>query len=235
MFPTEQAAREVGRQGRNVRLRHIPCNTGSAMSSDDTLEYAYASRRMSSESAYSSTGVPRVVTIITARRAEDLSFVGMQKSFREAIEFENIFSPADAIACVRDAFGLNVSEASRIFLVERPTIYLWSNSKDMSTVRVQNRERIKQLVSLARRWKSWGRLPAGSNEAYLLGGTVTLLDLLSARVIEEKKVHEAHLQLTQLIGQLKQLEHEKAKAALKGLRASFKRMGDERESRKKGL
>ena len=235
MFVSEQAAREGARRNGNSYFQNMPCNTGSAISSGDLNEYAYTTRRMALARSYSSTGMHYAMTVIAIRSGESVSFGDIENPLYGALSLDNILSPADAISYVRDVFGLNVSQAARVFQVERPTIYLWSNSKDMSTVRQQNRERIKQLFSIAKKWLSWGKLPVGSNEALLFQGTETLLDLLSASPIEVNKMHEAHDQLKQLVAQLKLHEYEKAKAALRGLKAGFKRMNDQLESRKKGL
>jgi len=133
-------------------------------------------------------------------------------------------SPSAMLAEVRDAFGLNVTQAARVFHVERPTIYLWMTQEDSVRLRPQKRARMEHLYRLAQEWKTLGRLPNNALEA-VFEKSPTLLALLSADVLNVSVILAHHHKLEASRGSLKAEQRQKAREAAKALGQAVSSIG----------
>lgn len=87
----------------------------------------------------------------------------------------------DAIASIRDVFGLNTKELAQVCLVARPTIYNWS---DGSPVKAENRARVAEIHSLAQKWMHLNGCALGSLTREPLNEGFSLLDLLTQQDLD---------------------------------------------------
>jgi hypothetical protein len=197
-------------------------NTGSSISAPDAPTYAFAILKLNIPGSHNTSTSASVVMATKLDRVLPLHTVE-QAPLR----------PSDIVAFVRRVFGLNVSEAAQVFGVRRPTIYLWSGLQDMGLVRQGNQVRMKYLYSLARKWEELGPLPVGSLGAVLPDFGATLLELLSADVINRTQLLQAHDRLTAMGSAFRLQEHEKAMEAVRGLKGAFSAMAANQGVRKK--
>jgi hypothetical protein len=123
-------------------------------------------------------------------------------------------SPEIMIGTVRDVFGLNVTQASRVFRVERPTVYLWSSMNTSSKIKGQNLERMKALYMLAVECKRNGMLTKDALQ-WPLADSTTFLDKISEEEIDAAKL----IPVWKLIGSVKEqlLETRKARGRAFGM------------------
>jgi len=196
--------------------------TGSSMRVPDLPAYAFAVLSLNIPGSFhSSTSAASIVTIRSARFPE---FHTVERA---------PLMPKDIVAFVRRVFGLNVSDAARAFAVQRPTIYLWSSSDDMSLVRPHNRARMRQLYQLAWEWNKRERLANDALSAVLPETNSTLLDLLSATEIDEGAVIRAYNGLFSMRPTSRREEHRNAAGVLRNLKGAFAAMDANQAARKK--
>lgn len=197
-------------------------NTGSSISAPDAQTYAFAILKLNIPGLHNTSTSASVVMATKLERA--LPFQSVEQA---------PLRPSDIVAFVRRIFGLNISEAAQVFSVRRPTIYLWSSLQDMGLVRQGNQVRMKQLYALAKKWEELGPLPVGSLGAMLPDSGRTLLELLSADVINRTQLLQAHDRLIAMSSAFRLQEHEKAMEAIRGLKGAFAAMATNQGARKK--
>lgn len=85
---------------------------------------------------------------------------------------------ADAVAEIRVALSLQVKELARVVRVERPTVYAWLRGE--ARPQPANRNRIAELLDIARRWNAMSNRPLGAPVRGAMNSRgQTLVDLLA--------------------------------------------------------
>jgi len=102
---------------------------------------------------------------------------------------------ADLIARVRAHLSLNTTELARTLLTERASIYNWM--KGNNTPRPENRQRLTMLANFARTWTRLCHEPLQDLKHAIIEGDSTLIDLLSARDLNENQIKRALTQLAE--------------------------------------
>jgi hypothetical protein len=206
---------QLGNAGRRTLFAN---NTGSSISAADATAYVYVTSGLNLHA-------PTGVTVVIATKIE--------RALLPELVAEVPLRPLDIVAFIRRVFGLNASEAALVFRVQRPTIYLWQNLQDMGPVRQSNQIRMKSLYVLAKKWEQLGPLPIGSLGALLPESGSTLLDLLSADIINSNKILQAHDRLATMGDTFRRQEHEKAVEAVHNLKGAFSAMAANQSDRRK--
>lgn len=145
-----------------------------------------------------------------------------------------IVTPSEMLNIVRDTFMLNVSDASRVFRVSRPTIYQWGNLTEIGQVRARHdRERLKELYRLSLEWSKRGKL-TGRWASQVLRIGQSVIDLLSAEKIDHQVILDAHAQLRAASESLRQAELLRSSNAVKAMGSAFDRLATNEAERKRG-
>jgi transcriptional regulator with XRE-family HTH domain len=93
-------------------------------------------------------------------------------------------STADLLVRIRAHLSLNTSELARTLGVERPTIYAWMRNAQIP--RAEHRARLMTIGRLARFWTERHNEPAGKWRYAIVEENLTLVDVLSAPLLDEK-------------------------------------------------
>jgi hypothetical protein len=97
-----------------------------------------------------------------------------------------IRSVSEQISFIRSYLSLNISEASKIFGVQRPSIYAWISGQ--SSPSNANQERINLLYDLALDWKNKSNLPIGELRKLPVISNKSITDLLLQDDIDKASV-----------------------------------------------
>lgn len=97
-----------------------------------------------------------------------------------------IRSVSEQIAFIRSYLSLNISEASRIFGVQRPSIYAWISGE--SSPSDANQKRINLLYDLALNWKNKNNSPIGELRRLPLASNKSITDLLLQEDIDKDSI-----------------------------------------------
>lgn len=97
-------------------------------------------------------------------------------------------SLAERVSAIKAAFGLTTSQLAQVLQVQRQTIYDWVDEESPRQLNGQNRERLAAMQRLAIQWNALCQWPAGKGmTTYAVDGD-TLLDVLSADVLDEARL-----------------------------------------------
>lgn len=152
------------------------------------------------------------------------------------VQVSPVLTPTEMLNTVRDVFTLNVTDAARVFLVTRPTIYQWASLDDISQIRARSiLKRMKELYGLAIKWKSLGSLTGRWASMPLRDcHGQSVVDLLTADQIDHQAVLGAHAQLKAASAHLRQAEIDRSVKAVKALEGAFTRMDELLQGRERG-
>ena len=96
-------------------------------------------------------------------------------------------SLTERVSEIKAAFGLTISQLAQVLQVQRQTIYDWMDEESPRQLQEQKRDRLAAIQRLAIQWNALCQWPAGKGVAtYSVDGD-TLLDLLSADVLDEAR------------------------------------------------
>jgi len=104
----------------------------------------------------------------------------------------------DALALIRSALSLNVSEAAQVLLVERPTIYGWASGRVSPNPR--HASRIGSVLAVAKEWRRLSAQPMGKLIRLDMEGRTPLVELLKAQTIDTDTVWVRLRQIARLSG-----------------------------------
>lgn len=97
-------------------------------------------------------------------------------------------SLAERVSEIKAAFGLTISQLAQVLQVQRQTIYDWIDEDNPPQVQGKKGERLAAIQRLAVQWNALCQWPAGKGVAtYSVDGD-TLLDVLSADVLDEARL-----------------------------------------------
>jgi transcriptional regulator with XRE-family HTH domain len=96
---------------------------------------------------------------------------------------------ADLLTRVRAHLSLNTTELARALGVERATIYGWM--KGRNAPRTDHHQRLKTLAHLAQTWTELCHEPVADLKRALIDGDSTLIDLLSEPELDEQRIKQA--------------------------------------------
>ena len=98
-----------------------------------------------------------------------------------------VTTPSRALAVIRTAFPLQISQIAEILGVSRPTVYAWIGDEQQPQPRCQ--ERLKQIYSLAEYWNARSNLPVPAS--FMIAPDPagrSLIDMLESEVIHHREV-----------------------------------------------
>lgn len=96
-------------------------------------------------------------------------------------------SLAERVSAIKAAFGLTISQLAKVLRVERQTIYDWMDEENPPQAQEHKRERLAVIQRLAIQWNQLCPWPAGKEIATYAVDGMTLLDLLSADMLDETR------------------------------------------------
>jgi transcriptional regulator with XRE-family HTH domain len=108
---------------------------------------------------------------------------------------ERAESAADLLIRIRAHLSLNTSELARALDVERPTIYAWM--RNAHTPQAEHLARLMALGRLARFWTERCSEPVGKWRYAIVEENLTLIDVLSARQLDERSAKRVLTALAQ--------------------------------------
>lgn len=100
-----------------------------------------------------------------------------------------LWHPSDRVTQIRHYLSLNMTELSHILRVERPTVYAWM--KGSARPHTGNLERLERVHNLARAWRAMSAVPPGRYVRERFDGGQSLMDYLSADVLDEQAIRRA--------------------------------------------
>lgn len=98
-----------------------------------------------------------------------------------------VTNPAHALAIIRTAFSLQITQIAEILGVSRPTIYAWIGDEQQPQQRCQ--VRLNQIYSLAEYWNDRSHLPIPAS--FMIAPDAagrSLIDMLKSEVIHQREV-----------------------------------------------
>jgi transcriptional regulator with XRE-family HTH domain len=122
-------------------------------------------------------------------RPTEIETRGTRQAFAKGFVWSNSLddhaeSTADLLVRIRAHLSLNTSELARTLGVERPTIYAWMRNAQIP--RAEHRARLMTIGRLARFWTERRNEPAGKWRYAIIEGNLTLVDVLSAPLLDEE-------------------------------------------------
>ncbi|MCB1207183.1 MAG: helix-turn-helix transcriptional regulator [Verrucomicrobiae bacterium] len=111
-----------------------------------------------------------------------------------------------ALVEIRDAFSLSTVQLAEVLGVSRQAIYDWSSGR---TVKLENRQRIGQILEFVGTWMELHPGPMGPVVAEAVDGS-SLFDLLCADALDSHTI-SAHLSI--LAGRLEEIRFERPSSA----------------------
>lgn len=111
----------------------------------------------------------------------------VQEEISDDSEATTVLDVSDIVAGIRAALSLQIKEIAAIVGVERPTVYAWLQGK--STPFEQNRNRLIELFSAARKWQSFSSQPIGKWVRFTNPEGESILSLLSQATVPERRLH----------------------------------------------
>lgn len=119
-------------------------------------------------------------------------------------------SPAERVSQIKAAFGLTISQLAQVLQVQRQTIYDWVDEENPRQIQEQKRERLAAIQRLANQWNALCPWPAGKGvAAYSVDGD-TLLDVLSADVLDEARLQRVMRGLSEQVKAERQRREERS-------------------------
>ncbi len=98
-------------------------------------------------------------------------------------------SLAERVSTIKAAFGMTISQLAQVLQVQRQTIYDWIDEDNPPQVQGKKGERLAAIQRQAVQWNQLCQWPAGKGMAtYTTVEGDTLLDLLSADVLDEARL-----------------------------------------------
>lgn len=116
---------------------------------------------------------------------------------QSSIATQHLLDTQEKLAGIRQYFAVNVTDMARILGVGRPTVYSWL--RDDPTLRANHARRIDEVYRLARKWRSMSNRPVGDFISRSLNSGQTLLDLLSAKTLDESAIEKALAQVAETV------------------------------------
>ena len=101
-------------------------------------------------------------------------------------DVQHVLDAQEKLAGIRRYLSLNVSNMAKVFRVGRPTVYSWL--RDDPTLRANHARRIDDVYRLARAWRALSNQPIGPYLAQPETSGKTVLELLSARSLDEATI-----------------------------------------------
>jgi hypothetical protein len=114
-----------------------------------------------------------------------------------ALAAQHVLDTQEKLAGIRRYLSLNVSKMAKVLRVGRPTVYSWL--RDDPSLRANHARRIDEVYGLARTWRTISNEPLGDFVVRPLTSGGTLLELLSARTLDESAIQGAFLQIANAV------------------------------------
>jgi len=106
-----------------------------------------------------------------------------------------VLDTQEKLAGIRHYLSANVTNMAKIFRVGRPTVYSWL--RDDPGLRASHARRIDEIYAIARMWRSTSNQPIGEFMSRPLNSGATLLELLSAKSLDESAIQSAFIQISE--------------------------------------
>jgi hypothetical protein len=110
---------------------------------------------------------------------------------------QHVLDTQEKLAGIRQYLSLNVSAMSKVLRVGRPTVYSWL--RDDPSLHANHARRIDEVYGLARKWRSMSNTPVGDFMSQSLSSGRTLLDLLSAKTLDESAIEKALVHVAEAV------------------------------------
>jgi len=111
----------------------------------------------------------------------------------EAVDTNRLLDTQEKLAGIRRYLSMNVTDMARTLRVARPTVYSWF--RDEAGLRSHHLQRVEAIYRIARRWRRVSSQPVGTFLAQPLASGDSLLDLLSAKALNESDIQDAFAQI----------------------------------------
>lgn len=115
----------------------------------------------------------------------------------EVADSNRLLDTQEKLAGIRHYLSMNVTEMARALRVARPTVYSWF--RDDADLRSHHLQRIEDIYGIARRWRRVSSQPVGTFLAQPLASGDSLLELLSARALNEAEIQDAFGQIQEAL------------------------------------
>ena len=112
-----------------------------------------------------------------------------------SIGAQHVLDTQEKLAGIRHYLSANVTNMAKIFRVGRPTVYSWL--RDDPGLRANHARRIDEIYEIARSWRSTSNQPIGEFMSRPLNSGATLLELLSAKSLDEPAIQSAFIQISE--------------------------------------
>ncbi len=111
----------------------------------------------------------------------------------EVVDTNRLLDTQEKLAGIRHYLSMNVTDMARALRVARPTVYSWL--RDEAGPRGHHLQRIEAIYGIARRWRRISSQPVGGFLAQPLASGDSLLDLVSAKALNESDIQDAFAQI----------------------------------------
>ncbi|MGH9501351.1 MAG: hypothetical protein ACRD20_00725 [Terriglobales bacterium] len=106
---------------------------------------------------------------------------------------DRLLDTQEKLAGIRRYLSMNVTNIARALRVRRPTVYSWL--RDEPSVRPGHAQRLEAIYKIARKWRMLSSKPIGGFLNRQLASGTTVLELLSARTLDETAISVGFAQI----------------------------------------
>jgi len=110
---------------------------------------------------------------------------------------DRLLDTQEKLAGIRRYLSMNVTNMAYVLRVRRPTVYSWL--RDEPNVRPGHAQRLEAIYKLAREWRMLSSKPVGEFLNRRLSSGTTLLDLLSAKTLDEPAISAGFSQIRETL------------------------------------
>jgi len=111
----------------------------------------------------------------------------------DVVDTNRLLDTQEKLAGIRRYLSMNVTDMARALRVARPTVYSWF--RDEAGLRSHHLQRVEAVYRIARRWRRISNQPVGAFLAQPLASGDSLLDVLSAKALNESDIQDALAQI----------------------------------------
>ncbi len=112
-------------------------------------------------------------------------------------DVDRLLDVQEKLAGIRRYLSMNVTDIAKVLRVARPTVYSWF--RDESSLRGSHLRRVEAVYKVARQWRRMSSQPVGEFLSQPLVSGESLLDLLSAKALDEVEIQDAFGQIQRTI------------------------------------
>jgi DNA-binding XRE family transcriptional regulator len=136
--------------------------------------------------------LPQVITMGVAIPSGPIA-VRIMGGLGDTVDADRALDTQEKLAGIRRYLSMNVTDMARALRVARPTVYSWF--RDGAALRGRHLDRVEAIYGIARYWRKISSQPVGTFLTQPLVSGDSLIELLSAKALNEPDIQGAFAQI----------------------------------------